>query len=278
MATVTRKTHVGLRHGTTYGENGLLEVPRNVHTLDGFRKWVLSDEFPEKLRVTFLQGEVYLDIGDEVRLLQIPHDVHTLDGFRRWVLSEEFPEKLPVAFLQGKVYLDMSKEDIEHHALVKTAVAGVLWNLNETADFGHVFINGVLVTNRKAGVSNNPDIVAVLWESLESGRVQYAKKRVRATEVVGSPDLVVEIVSDSSIAKDTRKLRRIYHRGEIREYWVIDARGEEIVFQILHWRKAGYMTVAVNDGWLHSQVLGRSFRLTRRRDRSGMWKYSLAMK
>src|SRR5688500_16047017 len=64
MATATRNGHIGLRHGSV-GDEGLLEVPRDVHTLAGFRKWVLSDAFPEKLYASFLQGKVTLDFNSE---------------------------------------------------------------------------------------------------------------------------------------------------------------------------------------------------------------------
>src|SRR3954468_7641334 len=43
----------------------VLHIPRDAHTLAGFRKWVLSDEFPEKQPVLFLRGEVYLYMPKE---------------------------------------------------------------------------------------------------------------------------------------------------------------------------------------------------------------------
>ena len=42
-----------------------LRIPRSAWSLNGFRQWVLSDEFPEKLRVTFVDGEIYLDMSWE---------------------------------------------------------------------------------------------------------------------------------------------------------------------------------------------------------------------
>jgi Uma2 family endonuclease len=52
-------------------------------------------------------------------------------------------------------------------------------------------------------------------------------------EILGSPDLVVEIVSDSSVRKDTTLLRDAYWKAGVREYWLFDARGAEIRFDIL---------------------------------------------
>lgn len=265
MATAIRKRpHLEARHINARTGNGvdvLLEIPRNVHTWDGFHAWVGADEFPEKLRVTYVNGKVYLD---EVA---IPRDVHTLAGFRAWVHSEDTSEKLRASFLKGKVYLDMSREEIRSHALVKIEVGRALGNLNVEVDFGYLFIDGVLIVNVPAKVSHNPDGVAVLWRSLKRGRVRFLAKNNRETEIVGSPDWVMEILSNSSVTKDTIELRETYHRAKIGEYWLIDARGDEIDFQILHWRKAGYVNAPLTDGWQYSRAFRRSFRLVRRRDR-----------
>jgi Uma2 family endonuclease len=97
----------------------------------------------------------------------------------------------------------------------------------------------------------------------------------REIGIEGSPDWVLEIVSAWSVEKDTRDLRRAYHAAHIREYWLIDARGEDIHFQVLHWRKSGYAAAPNKDGWSASRVFQRQFRLTRQPDRRGAWKYRL---
>jgi Uma2 family endonuclease len=208
-------------------------------------------------------------------ILRIPPQAHTQAEFRRWALSDEVPEKLPLAFINGEVFIDMSKEEIQTHALVKTVVGGRFFQINEEIDFGHVFINGVFVSNVAANVSNNPDLVAISYRSLKVGRVRYIERQERVLEIEGSPDLTVEIVSDSSVVKDTRDLRQAYYRAGIREYWLIDARGDDILFEILHWRKSGYVAASIQSGWQKSRVLRNSFRLTRKRDRAGAWKYRL---
>jgi Uma2 family endonuclease len=208
-------------------------------------------------------------------LLRIPRRAHALAEFRRWALSDDVPDKLPLAFLDGEVIVDMSKEEIRSHALVKTECGRSLANVILEINFGHLFINGVLVSNVAANVSNNPDLVAVSFRSLKRGTVRYIEHNGRILEIEGSPDLAVEIVSNSSVVKDTRDLRDLYHRARIREYWLIDARGETIEFQILQWRKSGYSAAPAQSDWQKSRVLGRGFRLTRTRDRAGIWKYEL---
>ncbi len=207
-------------------------------------------------------------------LLSVPPEAHTLAGFRRWALSDAVPEKLRLAFIRGEVIVDMSKEEIQSHASVKTAVAGALFQLNEEVGFGHLFINGVLVSNESGMVSNNPDLVVVLFRSLKADRVRYNEREDRIMEIEGAPDVVVEIVSNSSVTKDVRDLRDAYHAARIPEYWLIDAHGAEIAFQILLWRKSGYALSLPGDQQ-KSRVFGRNFRLTRKRDRAGLWKYKL---
>jgi Uma2 family endonuclease len=89
---------------------------------------------------------------------------------------------------------------------------------------------------------------------------------------------VLEVLSDSSVVKDTRQLREAYHRAGIPEYWLVDARDEDINFQILYRRKRGYAAAPVRDGWQASRVFGRSFRLGRQRDEFGLWEYTLEVR
>jgi Uma2 family endonuclease len=213
--------------------------------------------------------------------LRIPTSAATLAGFRAWVQSDDFPEHVRAAFIGQEVYLDMSKEELETHSSVKTEVSRTVANLNRQRRLGKFYLDGVRITNKAARVSNVPDATFFLAESLRSGRVRLApgvgkaREAGKYVEIVGTPDWVMEVISDSSVGKDTEKLRQAYHRAGIREYWLIDARGGEIVFQILYWRKTGYAAAPSQDGWQRSRVFGCSFRLERRRDELGLWEYTL---
>lgn len=136
------------------------------------------------------------------------------------------------------------------------------------------------MTNVEADVSNNPDMVGIRWESIESNKVRYVASRSndREVEIEGSPDWVLEIVSRSSVTKDKRDLRQAYHQAGVAEYWIVDACGEEIEFRVFHWRKSGYVSAPDSDGWLRSRVFPYQFRLTRKRDRRGGWRYQLESK
>src|SRR5437762_7805715 len=149
----------------------------------------MTTEILPSVAPVFFNGDL-----DDDFALHIPRDAYTLAGFRKWVLSDEFPEKQPVMFRNGEIYLYMPKEDVFTHAAVKTAVAGPVFNLNQELDLGDFYINGVLVTNVAAAVSNNPDMVGILWESLDSGKVRYVtNKKDRTVEIEGTADWLLEI-------------------------------------------------------------------------------------
>jgi Uma2 family endonuclease len=210
--------------------------------------------------------------------LQVPPSAHTLSGFRDWVKADDFPERVRVTFIEGEIYLDMSNEEIETHVAVKTEITGVIRNLNKELKLGRFYADGVLVTNEEAEVSNNPDASFFSRESYRSGRVKLIPREGvegHYIEMVGTTDWVLEVVSESSVRKDTARLREAYHRAGIPEYWLVDARKEEIVFQILHRQKNRYAAAPNREGWQRSRVFGRSFRLERQQDDMGLWEYTL---
>ena len=92
----------------------------------------------------------------------------------------------------------------------------------------------------------------------------------------GPPDLIVEIVSDSSVTKDTRRLPAAYFRAGVREFWLADARGDEPVFVIHSPGPDGFEpAVRDADGFQPSAVLGCRFRLDAARDQDGNWEFDL---
>lgn len=213
--------------------------------------------------------------------VHVPATAFSLDGFRAWATSDAFPEHLRATFSEGELFLDMSNEDPEKHVGAKTEISRVLATLVRELKLGKFYGDGVLITNEAAGVSNNPDASFLSSAALRSRRARLVPREGDEgsfREIVGTPDWVLEVVSDSSVEKDTQTLRRAYHRAGIPEYWLVDARGEEVVFQILCRRKAGYVAAPARAGWQRSRVFGRSFRLSRQRDDLGLWEYTLEVR
>jgi Uma2 family endonuclease len=205
-------------------------------------------------------GSRHLDIPS----ISIPADAHTLEGFCRWVTSEDFPERGRVSFLNGEIDLDVSPEEIRSHIEPKTELTFRLLNIIRNENLGKPFIDGTLLVNEAANVSNEPDFMFCSWESLKSGKVVQAETfpgSGRFVQLSGSPDLVVEIVSESSVHKDREILPERYWLAGIAEYWIVDCRGAVPLLEILTWADGGYqLEFEAAEGWLRSRILNRSFR------------------
>lgn len=211
----------------------------------------------------------------------VPASAHTLAGFRAWARSGEFPERGRISFLGREIHIDMSPEELETHNKVKGEVGYALIGLNKKRKLGEFYSDRALLTNEEANISTEPDAAFATWETLEAGRLRLVPRENEEGEYIeleGTPDWVLEIVSKSSVTKDTRELREGYYRAGVPEYWLIDARGEEIDFQILVRGPDGYVVTAGRADWQSSPLFGRRFRLTRRRGRMGHWEYTLETK
>ena len=211
--------------------------------------------------------------------LRIPADAHTFEGFLRWLESDEFPESGRIDFLAGEIDVDMSPEDVGSHSVVKVAISTTLQVVVSQQDRGEVYSDRTRV-NHPTGLSVEPDVVVALWETFESGRLRHVPPAdgdpERTVAVGGAPDLVVEIISPSSVRKDTKELPREYAAAGIPELWLVDARGSRLQFQIHALRDGRYVPVSSDsEGWSLSPVLGELFRLVRYRTRMSTWRYVL---
>lgn len=209
----------------------------------------------------------------------VPATGMTLAKYREWAESEGYPEHGKVAYFQGELYFDLTAEQIDSHVSVKESLHHELDSLVHVRKLGRYFPNGAGLECRDANLACEPDAYFATWETIKSGKlIAPPEKRGKHTALVGTPDWVCEIVSDSSVEKDTEVLRTAYHAAGIPEYWILDAREEEIVFQLLRWTPAAYVEEPVVDGWHRSEVFGLEFRLTRHLDQVGWWQYELSFR
>jgi Uma2 family endonuclease len=227
-------------------------------------------------------GEVMsLSLGiDNNPPITIPKDVtSTLSAFREWAGDNDLPENAKVFFYRGEVWVEMGRQQLFTHVDVKTEVTSVLYQLVKGQKSGNVFSDGVLVTNEEAELSGNPDMVFVSLDSRSNGRITFVEgKEGGYVEILGSPDMVMEVVSDSSEKKDNQTLFEAYYEAEILEYWLVDARGDDLEFQIYKRGPTGYVPTRKQSGWLKSAVFGKSFRLIRGKDATGNPEFTLELK
>jgi Uma2 family endonuclease len=142
-----------------------------------------------------------------------------------------------------------------------------------------VFTDGVLLTNYEADISGNPDGIFFSRATLNSDRFRLIEGAERGiVEVQGTPDLVLEVVSESSVKKDLVTLQEAYWRAGITEYWVVDARKDSLRFDIFRHGAKGYRASPKKQGWMSSGVFGKSFRMTVARDDSSHPEYTLDMR
>lgn len=174
----------------------------------------------------------------------------------------------------------MSPEDIFTHGSLKTELVRVLGTLAKARDM-HLFTGETRVTSVVADLSVEPDVVAVSEATLASGRVRLVPaaggRPDRFVELEGGPDLVVEIVSDASVRKDTQRLPAAYHAAGVRELWLVDARGSEVRFTIQRWEPQGWVIDAGPGGTAHPTVFGCGFVLERSRNKQGRFVYDLVV-
>ena len=64
----------------------------------------------------------------------------------------------------------------------------------------------------------------------------------------------------------------------MREYWLIDARGERAQFDLLRHTAKGYVAARHQNGWVKSGVFGKSFRLSRQTNALGHPEFTLAIR
>ena len=220
---------------------------------------------------------VLLDHGIEIPAIR------TLMEFRRWAISAEFPDRGRIDYIDGRIEIDMSPEDVFTHGTLKSHIAARITSRVDELDLGHTLVADTRVSSVPADLSAEPDVVVITHEALDESRVRLIRRASgepdRYVEVEGGPDLVVEIVSDSSEQKDLRRLPGAYFNAGVRELWLLDARGPEMLFQIHHRGSGSFVaTDADAEGYQRSAALQARWRLERSRHARGHWVYRLLMK
>lgn len=218
--------------------------------------------------------QFFTEESEEVR---VPSWVVDLESFRQWSDSDEFPEEGRSWYLMGTVGVDMSKQQAFTHVLVKGKFTIVVGGLVDATQIGQFFPDGLMISNVTADYAVVPDGTFLSNDTLHSERVRFleGKQDGGCVEIEGTPDMVLEVVSTSSVHKDNVELRQAYWEAGIPEYWLVDARKEPLKFDILRYGSKGYTATRKQDGWMKSAVFGKAFRLTRRAGAGGHPEFSL---
>jgi Uma2 family endonuclease len=211
------------------------------------------------------------DVIIEDKKIMIPGWVNTLDEYRRWAESDDYPANSWISYLNGVIFVDPSMEEFLSHNRVKYAFNTMFGMLLLDEAPGCFVPDRMLLVNEAANLSTEPDGLFYLWATMQTGRLRLVPgKKAGYMQLEGTPDVVLEIVSDGSVAKDLVQLRPLYWKARIPEYWLVDARHEAIQFDIFRHDTECYHPTEPINGWLRSEILGKSFRLTHTADPLGL--------
>ncbi len=208
--------------------------------------------------------------------LRLPANLTTLDAFRQWARSEDCPEKGRFAFLAGVLWVEVAMEQFYTHNQVKEAIGRRLGNLVEGADLGRYAPGGMLLSYPPTGLSTMPDGLFVSYDAFRTGKVKQVPGATMkgVIELEGVPEMVLEVVSASSVEKDLVTLPDLYFKTGIPEFWRVDAR-DALRFEVFRWTSAGYASTQRPDGWWRSDIFNRDFLFVQGTDPIGMPRFTL---
>jgi Uma2 family endonuclease len=195
---------------------------------------------------------------DAVRIpLEVVED---FDAFRRWTKSKDFPDRGEYAFLGGDLWTAVTMETLIHNKLKLQITSVLALMVVEALKLGHFFSDRMRLVHEAVNLSTEPDGMFATYESVRAGRVHWERGR-ESLEVIGSPDMVLEVVSTSSVQKDTILLRDLYAAAGIGEYWLVNPLPNQLTFDILRLSRGRYVATRKSAGWTRSAVFRKSFRL-----------------
>lgn len=212
--------------------------------------------------------------------INIPASVVDFKSFRRWLHSADFPEKGKICFINKAVWVDLSMEEFYIHGQLGLEISRVLANLMKETKYGLFGRDGTRYSHLETNLSTEPDGMVISNEAIASGRVQFrGGERGDKTEVTGSPEIVIEIISRSSEEKDAQWAMAAYFDAGISEYWLVDAREEDdLKFDIFKRSKKEFVATRKQSGWVKSGVLGKAFRLIQSEDSFGNPEFTLEIR
>jgi Uma2 family endonuclease len=212
-------------------------------------------------------GRPAVDIAGHV---QIPAWITDQASYRRWTYCDDFPERGRFAYLDGTIWVDLSMEQAYTHNDVKEAICSRLRDLGRSTRLGRYFGDGMQISIPTVNLTTVPDGLFVTYAALSSGRIQRvpSTRQVGVVEFEGVPDMVLEVVSASSVEKDTVTLPPLSQRAGITEFWRADVRNQ-LTFEIFRLVGGVYQATQQPDGWWRSDLFGHFFRLVQGSDPAG---------
>ena len=165
-------------------------------------------------------------------------DYLTWDDDTRWELIEGVP-------------YDMTPAPNTEHQEVSIALSGELYNfLKQRACRVFAAPYDVRLVE-KAGV-DDPEVKTVVQPDIV---VICDNKKIDKGGCLGSPDIVVEILSPSTAYKDEGEKLKLYEKHGVKEYWIVNPEARYIMIYRLENSKYGKPEYLTENETLESRVL-----------------------
>ncbi len=133
---------------------------------------------------------------------------------------QDMVEKLPAESqyeLRDFNLIEMPSPKPKHQRIV-TNVYDLVKPFIKTQNLGILFVAPLDVVFQKGDVAQ-PDLIFIATDS---------KHIIKESHISGAPDLLVEVVSKGSVARDYIEKRNDYQKFGVKEYWIIDSLNESI--------------------------------------------------
>ena len=190
--------------------------------------------------------------------------VKNIENYNYNDVEKMYPDKR-FEIINGKLYL-MTPASVQHQKIARN-LTGLLWSkMKENQDQCSLFPapTGLYLNQEDANNKTNnvePDLFVICKYELTKNGVH----------VIGVPNLIVEILSPSTIKKDRDEKKSLFESNEVPTYWLVDTGYQTIEEYVLETKKGAYTLNNVytnesndeitweNEGNLYSLHLGEIF-------------------
>lgn len=165
----------------------------------------------------------------------------TYEAFLAWADEDTHAE-----WVDGEVIVFMPP--VYRHQAIISFLCQLLGLFVEAGDLGVVLVAPFEMRARPGGSAREPDLLFVARPHLD---------RLTPERLVGPADLVVEVISDSSVGRDREEKFREYAAAGVPEYWLFDPRPGQQQADFYRLTAAGtYEPVRADaDGCYHASVV-----------------------
>jgi Uma2 family endonuclease len=166
---------------------------------------------------------------------------------RRRMTEQEFvawcDEDTRAEWVKGEVIL-MAPVSDDHDDLFMF-LARLFGGYVEEQESGRILGSEFQIRLATQRTRRQPDLLFVVKERLHL---------IKANHLEGAPDLVLEIVSPESTARDWREKHAEYEAAGVREYWIVDPQAQRVEAYELSTRKK-YRLIPEERGAIRSKIL-----------------------